>query len=130
MAPTYDDRDLPVPDPDGNPIHPSELAAAEGRMLSDLEREEPPVIQEPNGDPAAARQAIERQNSREMSEDDALVYRMEAEDRLGWMDEPISSRDEDVLDRWEDRLSWMEMETSSQPERAQDEPQRDQDRDR
>lgn len=108
MAPTHDDRDLPVPDPDGSPIHPRELAAAEGRMLSDLEREEPPVIQEPNGDPAAARQAIERQNSREMSEDDAAAYRLAPEDMLDWLSSPVTTQDEATLERWENHLDWLD----------------------
>lgn len=108
MVPTYDDRDLPVPDPDGNPIHPRELAAAEGRMLREVEREEPPAFQEPNGDPAAARQAIERQNSREMSEDAAAAYRLAPEDMLDWLSTPLPAQDEAVLDRWENHLDWLE----------------------
>ncbi|NSZ04204.1 MobA/MobL family protein [Agrobacterium tumefaciens] len=108
MVPTHDDRDLPVPDPDGNPIHPRELAAAEGRMLSDLEREEPPVVQEPNGDPTAARQAIARQNSREMSEDTAAAYRLVPEDTLDWLTAPISEQDVSKLERWENHLDWLE----------------------
>lgn len=36
MTPQHDDRDLPVPDPDGSPIHPRELAAAEGGCCATL----------------------------------------------------------------------------------------------
>lgn len=111
MVPTHDDRDLPVPDPDGNPIHPRELAAAEGRMLHEVEREEPPAFQEPNGDPAAARQAIERQNSREMSDGEAAAYRLAPEDMLDWLSEPLPVQDSAVLERWENHLDWMEAET-------------------
>ncbi|MGN7954468.1 MobQ family relaxase [Agrobacterium radiobacter] len=108
MAPTHDDRDLPVPDPDGNPIHPRELAAAEGRMLREAEREDPPAFQEPNGDPAAARQAIERQNSREMSDTDATAYRLAPENMLDWLSERLPAQDEAVLERWENHLDWLE----------------------
>lgn len=108
MAPTHDDRDQPVPDPDGNAIHPRELAAAEGRMLNDIEREEPPVIQKPNGDPAAARQAIERQNSRDMSDDDAAAYRLAPEVTLDWLVSPLTAQDEVTLEHWENHLDWLE----------------------
>lgn len=36
------DNDLPVPDPDGSPIHPKELDAAERRMLDEVHRGNPP----------------------------------------------------------------------------------------
>ncbi|NTB02384.1 MobQ family relaxase [Agrobacterium tumefaciens] len=115
MVPTHDDRDLPVPDPDGNPIHPRELAAAEGRMLREVEREEPPAFREPNGDPAAARQAIERQNSREMSDIDANAYRLAPENMLDWLSEPFPAQDEAVLERWQNHLDWLEVEERSMP---------------
>lgn len=115
MVPTHDDRDLPVPDPDGNPIHPRELAAAEGRMLREVEREEPPAFQEPNGDPAAARQAIERQNSRTMTDEDAAAYRLAPEDTLDWLDSPVTAQDEATLERWENHLDWLEPETRTSP---------------
>ncbi|MDR6189620.1 hypothetical protein QE372_001888 [Agrobacterium pusense] len=108
MTSKHDDRDLPVPDPDGSPIHPRELAAAEGRMLSDLEREEPPAFQEPNGDPTAAQQAIERQNSRTLTDDDAAAYRLAPEDTLDWLSTPLSPQDEVTLERWENHLDWLE----------------------
>ncbi|MBB2905268.1 hypothetical protein FHR76_001612 [Rhizobium sp. RAS22] len=121
MVPTHDDRDLPVPDPDGNPIHPRELAAAEGRMLREVEREEPPTFQEPNGDPAAARQAIERQNSREMSEDAAAAYRLAPEDMLDWLSESLPAQDEAILERWENHLDWLEPDGRSRPSPAEEE---------
>lgn len=126
MTPHHDDRDLPVPDPDGSPIHPRELAAAERRMLDAVEREEPPVIQEPHGDLAATRQAIERQNSREMSEDDAQAYRLAPETTLDWLSAPLPAQDDAVLERWENHLDWLEVERS-QPHRQDD---RDHERDR
>jgi hypothetical protein len=130
MTPNPDDRDLPVPDPDGSPIHPRELAAAEGRMLHDVEREEPPVFQEPNGDPAAARQAIERQNSREMSEDDAANYRLAPEDMLDWLSEPLPAQDEAVLERWENHLDWLELDARTVPAPSEDGPSHEPEHDR
>ncbi len=128
MTPQHDDRDLPVPDPDGSPIHPRELAAAEGRMLRDLEREEPPVFQEPNGDPAAARQTIERQNSREMSEDDSRAYRLAPDDMLDWLSTPPPAQDEAVLERWENHLDWLEEDKKYPATRLVQEPEREQER--
>jgi hypothetical protein len=126
MTPTHDDSDLPVPDPDGSPIHPRELAAAERRMLDTVEREEPPVIQEPDGDLAAARQAIERQNSREVSEDEAMAYRLAPDSVLDWLSAPLPGYDDVVLERWENHLDWLEVERS-QPDSQDD---REQERDR
>ncbi len=128
MSPNSDDRDLPVPDPDGSPIHPRELAAAERRMLDEVEREEPPVVHEPDGDLAAARQAIERQNSREMSEDDSLAYRLEPENRLDWLDDPVPVQDDAILERWENRLDWVEQD--DQREQTHPDPDRWQERER
>ncbi len=122
MVPTYDDRDLPVPDLDGNPIHPRELAAAEGRMLREVEREEPPAFQEPNGDPTAARQAIERQNSREMSEDTATAYRLAPENTLDWLSAPLSEQDESTLERWENHLDWLEPSPRTLPASPEEDP--------
>lgn len=112
MRPNHEEHDLPVPDPDGSPIHPRELAAAERRMLDTVEREEPPVIQEPNGDLAAVRQAIERQNSREMSEDDAQAYRLAPENTLDWLSSPLPAQDDVALERWDNHLDWLEVERS------------------
>jgi hypothetical protein len=77
-------------------------------MLREVEREEPPAFQEPNGDPAAARQAIERQNSREMSDVDAATYRLAPEDMLDWLSAPVPVQDDAVLERWENHLDWLE----------------------
>ena len=128
------DNDLPVPDPDGSPIHPKELDTAERRMLDEVHREEPPVLQEPDGDLHAARAAVERENSRDMTEDEAAAYRLAPEDRLGWLFEPTETRDispddNTVLERWESRLDWLELEderpTSPTEERDWQEPERD-----
>lgn len=123
MTPNHDDHDLPVPDPDGSPIHPRELADAEGRMLQEVEREEPPVVQEPNGDPTAARQAIEQQNSRNISEDDAAAYRLAPDDTLDWLSTPISSQDEATLKRWENHLDWLEADIRPAPHPVEDGPE-------
>ncbi|MFK0207698.1 MobQ family relaxase [Agrobacterium sp. NPDC090283] len=130
MTPKHDDRDLPVPDPDGSPIHPRELAAAEVRMLSDVQREEPPVILEPNGDPAAARQVIERQNSREMSEDDAAAYRLAPDDMLDWLGTPVAAQDETTLERWENHLDWLETDDRYAEKERQDLQRQELDRER
>lgn len=103
------DGDLPVPDPDGSPIHPKELHAAERRMLDVVHREEAPVLQEPDGDLQAARAAVERQNGREMTEDEAAAYRLAPENLLDWVDTPVP-HDEAVLERWENHLDWLEPE--------------------
>ncbi|MDA5633139.1 MULTISPECIES: MobQ family relaxase [Rhizobium/Agrobacterium group] len=100
--------DYPVPDPDGSPIAPSELHAAERRMLDEVHREEPPAFQEPNGDPAAARQEIERQNSREMSDLDAAAYRLAPEDMLDWLSAPLPVQEDAVLEHSENHLDWLE----------------------
>ncbi|MGQ2918152.1 MULTISPECIES: MobQ family relaxase [Rhizobium] len=120
MTRKYDDRDLPVPDPDGSPLHPRELAAAEGRMLDEVEREEPPVFQAPNGDPAAARQAIERQNSREVSEDEAAAYRLAPDDTLDWLSTPAPAQDDATLERWENHLDWLEPDIRPAPHPVED----------
>lgn len=129
MVPTHDDRDLPVPDPDGNPIHPRELAAAERRMLNEVQREEPPVFHEPHGDPRQARDTLERLNSREMSEDDAAAYRLAPDDTLDWLTSPIADQDEATLERWENHLDWLEPSPRTPPaspdERPFHEPEHD-----
>lgn len=102
------DDDLPVPDPDGAAIHPRDLQAAERRMLDEVHREGPPVFQEPDGDLAAARLAVERQNGREMSEDEAAAYRLAPDDMLDWLEERTAHEDERVLERWENHLDWLE----------------------
>lgn len=130
MTPNPYDRDLPVPDPDGSPIHPRELAAAEGRMLEEIEREEPPALQEPNGDRDAARQAIERQNSREMSEDEAAAYRLAPENTLDWLSEPRPAQDDTILERWENHLDWLEPDARASPHPAEERLEAEQDHQR
>lgn len=102
------DSDLPVPDPDGSPIHPRELDAAERRMLDEVHREEAPVLQEPNGDLTAAHAAIERQNSREMTNDEAHAYRLSPENMLDWLGDGTTQEDVQVIDRWENHLDWLD----------------------
>ncbi|MGP4804225.1 MobQ family relaxase [Agrobacterium cavarae] len=130
MSPNRDDRDLPVPDPDGSPIHPRELAAAERRMLDEVEREEPPVVHEPDSDLAAARQAIERQNGREMSEDEALAYRLAPESMLDWLSEPLPAHDDAVLERWENHLDWLEINDRPLPSPSDERPAQEWEKDR
>ncbi|WJR67081.1 MobQ family relaxase [Neorhizobium sp. CSC1952] len=103
------DHDLPVPDPDGSPIHPKELHAAERRMLDEVHREEPPVLQEPNGDLHSARTAVDQQNNRELSEDEAAAYRLAPENALDWLTEQNVQEDMQVLERWENHLDWLEL---------------------
>ncbi len=128
MTQNRDDDNLPVPDPDGSPIHPRELVAAERRMLDEVEREEPPVFQEPDGDPTAARRVIERQNSHDMSEDDALAYRLEPENRLDWLDDPVQEQDDIALERWENRLDWLELDHHTKRTSPEHDPLQERDR--
>lgn len=103
------DNDLPVPDPDGSPIHPKELDAAERRMLDEVHREEPPAFQEPNGDLQAAHAAIVRQNGREMTEDEATAYRLASENMLDWLGDETTLEDVQKLERWENHLDWLDV---------------------
>lgn len=103
------ESDLPVPDPDGSPIHPKELDTAERRMLDEVHREEPPVFQEPNGDLVAARTAVERQNIREMTEDEATAYRLAPENMLDWLGDGTTHEDAQALERWENHLDWLDV---------------------
>lgn len=102
------DDDLPVPDPDGSPIHPRDLHAAERRMLDEVHREEPPVLQAPDGDLQAAKAAVERQNGREMTDEESTAYRLAPEDRLDWLHDATTDADVETLDRWENRLDWLD----------------------
>ncbi|ABC90755.1 probable conjugal transfer protein [Rhizobium etli CFN 42] len=113
MIPRDNDDNLPVPDPDGSPIHPRELAKAESRMLDDMHGNAPPGAISREGDIAAARAVIDRQNTREMSEDQAAAYRLASEDMLDWLGEKTLSQDVadlDTLERWENHLDWLEPE--------------------
>ncbi|KXG87611.1 MobQ family relaxase [Agrobacterium bohemicum] len=130
MTPNHDDRDLPVPDPDGSPIHPRELASAERRMLDEVEREDLPVTLAPNGVPHAACDEVERLNSREISEDDALNYRLAPENLLDWLGDPAPAQDEATLERWENHLDWLEVDNRQPTKSGPEERQREQDRNR
>jgi len=127
MRPDMSETDLPVPDPDGKPIHPRELDSAERRMLADLQREEPPVLQEPNGDLHSARTAVERQNSREMTDDEAAAYRLAPEDMLDWLQDKTTATDVEALEHWENHLDWLDTDTRGEPKRDEElwpEPER------
>lgn len=100
--------DYPVPDPDGSPIAPSELHAAERRMLDEVHREEAPVPQEPNGDFTAAHAALDRQNSSEMTNDEANAYRLAPKNMLDWLGDGTTHEDVQALDRWENHLDWLD----------------------
>ncbi len=102
------DDDLPVPDPDGSPIPPRDLQAAERRMLDEVHREEPPAFREPDGDLTAAQLAVERQNCRDMSDDEAAAYRLAPHDALDWLESKTAQDDGQALQRWENHLDWLD----------------------
>jgi hypothetical protein len=129
-----EERDLPVPDPDGSPIHPRELGAAEERMLDEAHREQPEVTARLDGDPSAAREALDRQNSHEMSEDEAQAYRLAPENMPERSEDGATPDDLKTLERWENQSDWWRTlpfsareEAPSAPER--DETEREEDRD-
>lgn len=124
------DSDLPVPDPDGSLIHPRELDAAERRMLDEVHREEAPVLQEPNGDLQAAHAAIERQNTREMTDEEAAAYRLAPENMLDWLGDGTTHEDVQALDRWENHLDWLEAGERKPSTPFEDGPWQEPDRDR
>ncbi|MFS8047024.1 MobA/MobL family protein [Rhizobium sp. BR 314] len=108
------ENDLPVPDPDGAPIHPRELDAAETRMLDAMHREAPVDRAGPDADLDHARAVVDAQNSREMTEDEALAYRLAPEDLLDWLDQPAlpdDPADLQTLERWEDHLDWLDLDS-------------------
>ena len=112
MRPDEPDHDLPVPDPDGSPIHPRELDAAETKMLDDMHRSVPVERVEQAADRAHAQVALDRQNSRELSEDEAAAYRLAPDNTLDWMDWSLPAEDPadaQVLERWENHLDWLEL---------------------
>jgi hypothetical protein len=126
-----EDHELPVPDPDGRPIHPRELAAAEDRMLADMHAP-PPIGPGPAGDVEAARAAIDRQNGHELSEDQAAAYRLAPENKLDWLDcAPSGERPEDlkVLEQGENHLDWLDAAgnhpSPAREDRNWQEPERD-----
>ncbi|WP_095090661.1 MobA/MobL family protein [Mesorhizobium sophorae] len=123
------EEDLPVPDPDGDPIHPRELDTAEERMLDDMHRPGPPEAGPETGDVTAARAAVERENALETTEDDAAAYRLAPENLLDWLDDKSTSQDVQTLERWENQLDWFDNgrpEPVDGPDRSRlDDPERD-----
>lgn len=124
------DSDLPVPDPDGSPIHPTELHAAERKMLDEVQREEPSVFQEPNGDLHAAHAAIERQNSRNLTDDEANAYRLAPENMLDWMGDQTTAEDFQTLDHWENHLDWLDVDERRRSAPSEDGPWQEPDHER
>ncbi|KAA3448631.1 conjugal transfer protein [Mesorhizobium sp. SARCC-RB16n] len=110
MAPREPDEDLPVPDPDGSPIHPQELAVAEDRMLDDMHRPALAEAGHAQGDLEAARVAVDQQNTLEMSEDDAAAYRLGPDNLLDWLEDKTRPEDVPTLERWENHLDWLDTE--------------------
>lgn len=108
MAPRDPDDELPVPDPDGSPIHPEQLAAAEKRMLDDMHRPAPPEAISAQGDREAAQALVDRQNGLQMTEDDAAAYRLAPENLLDWFEDKTQPEDLPTLERWENYLDWFE----------------------
>lgn len=109
MASRIPDEDLPVPDPDGNSIHPDELAAAEDRLLADMHRPAPAEAEQLLGDLQGARAAIDRENGVDLSEDEADAYRLAPENRLDWLEDATTPEDVETLERWENRLDWLDL---------------------
>ena len=114
--------DLPVPDPDGSPIHPDQLDSAERRMLDEVQREEPPAFQEPNGDLHAARAAIERENSRDLTDDEAAAYRLAPDPTMDWLHDRTMPEDMATLERWEADMAWLELDEPERSAPAEDGP--------
>jgi hypothetical protein len=115
MRPDEPEHDLPVPDPDGSPIHPRELDTAERRMLEDMHRPAAAEHAGQAGERDTALAAVARQNSRELSEDEAAAYRLAPDNRLDWLDQPSHAEDPadlKVLERWENHLDWLELDNS------------------
>ncbi|MBY2985661.1 MobA/MobL family protein [Rhizobium leguminosarum] len=113
MLPRDTEEDLPVPDPDGNPIHPRELAAAENSMVDVMHAAEAGRAGSQMGDIEAARAAVDRQSAREMSDDEAWAYRLAPENLLDWVGSPTPPQDAsdlEALERWENHLDWLEIE--------------------
>lgn len=126
MASRIPDEDLPVPDPDGAPIHPRELEAAEHRMLEDMHRPAVAGTETLRGDRDAARVAVDHQNARQLSEDDAAAYRLAPENMLDWLDDKTKAQDIETLDRWENHLDWLDVKDQRPSEDGEwQEPDRD-----
>lgn len=114
------EHDLPVLDPDGSPIAPSELHAAERRMLDEVHREGPPVLQEPDGDLTSARTAVDQQNNCDLTKDEANAYRLAADDPLDWLTDRTTEADVEAVGRWENHLDWLELDEEQRPNPSED----------
>jgi hypothetical protein len=99
-----DDR-YPVPDPDGRPIAPSELAQAEERFIEDMEAPAREHLHVPERDPhseeerQATADAVERMAQLEVPDAEADRHRLAPqEDRLDWlegMEKPLSNQEQE-----------------------------------
>lgn len=122
------ERDRPVPDPDGAPIAPAALREAEDRMLAQMEappgrNPAPPDAREaPAGEREAARAALDRMEALEVPERDADGYRLDAhENQLAWLDEPPGHDDRGIDGRAEGQLGWLREEIRSTREMDREE---------
>ncbi|CDX21393.1 putative conjugal transfer protein [Mesorhizobium plurifarium] len=129
MTSRIPDEDLPVPDPDGGPIHPLELDEAEHRMLDDMHRPASTGTEPLQGDRETAQAMIDRQNARELSEDEAAAYRLAPDNMLDWLEDKTEMQDIKTLDRWENHLDWLDMNVNDQRP-TEDGEWQDPDRDR
>ena len=129
MAARTPDDDLPVPDPDGMPIHPEQLAAAEDRLLDDMHRPGTAGVESLEGDVQVARAAIDRGNALALSEDEAAAYRLAPENMLDWLDDKTSPKDVQMLERWENHLDWLDV-GEQRPSATEDGEWQEPDRDR
>ncbi|RWE06821.1 MAG: conjugal transfer protein [Mesorhizobium sp.] len=128
MSPREPDEDLPVPDPDGSPIHPSELEVAEDRMLADMHAPAPELnAAHAQGGAEAAQAAVDRENTLQMTEDDAAAYRLSPDNLLDWLEDKIRAEDVGTLERWENHLDWLDPsdQHAARPPETRSEPERD-----
>ncbi|WP_246659686.1 MobA/MobL family protein [Methylosinus sporium] len=129
------ERDLPVPDPDGRPIHPDELRAAEDLMVRESEypARNIPTIPRPERQPpderTAAREAVDRQLAIEVPQHDADAYRIAPhENHLDWLDgSPAPDHHSAGRERGDDHLDWLRPEDRT-PKPTQDEQERERER--
>lgn len=125
-----DDR-LPVPDPDGRPIAPAELAQAEERMIKDMEapardRIQAPVVDRaPEPERRAAEEAVERSAQIEVPDAEADRYRLAPqESRLDWLQtesrqSPSPTEPLREPARSSSRLDWLQPQPKTEPEQDQ-----------
>lgn len=123
------ERLLPVPDPNGNPVPAAEREQAEERMLDEMHGPAPREPEVGGGDRHAAEEAIQRQARIEVSDREALAYRLAPqEDRLDWLSDRTPVEPAVTLEREsaDDRLDWLREQPG--PQRDADEPERDRQR--